>query len=90
VIKWKRVLRMIKVLTLNSLDGSFVKRDYDILKSKLKVDVISGNSYIDLCIVATPWKEFEHLEVSVPIINCSDERRQKFWKANARVDQITA
>ena len=24
----------------------------------------------DLCIVATPWKEFEHLEVSVPVINC--------------------
>ena len=27
---------------------------------------------IDLCIVATPWKEFEHLEVSVPVINCWD------------------
>lgn len=24
----------------------------------------------DLCIVATPWKEFEHLEVGVPVINC--------------------
>ncbi len=24
----------------------------------------------DLCIVATLWKEFEHLEVGVPIINC--------------------
>jgi len=24
----------------------------------------------DLCIVATPWKEFEHLEVDVPVINC--------------------
>jgi len=24
----------------------------------------------DLCIIATPWKEFEHLEVGVPVINC--------------------
>ena len=23
-----------------------------------------------LCIVATPWKEFKHLKVSVPVINC--------------------
>jgi len=81
---------MTSVLMLNSLNSSFVKGDYNILKSKFKVDVISDNSYIDLCIVATPWKEFERLEVSVPVINCSDERRQKFWKANARVDQITA
>jgi len=29
----------------------------------------------DLCIVATPWKEFEHLEVSVPVINCWNVRK---------------
>ena len=32
----------------------------------------------DLCIVATPWKEFEHLEVSVPLISCWDVTKQKF------------
>lgn len=29
----------------------------------------------DLCIIATPWKEFEHLEVSVPVINCWKVRK---------------
>ena len=29
----------------------------------------------DLCIVATPWKEFKHLEVSVPVINCWDIKK---------------
>lgn len=29
----------------------------------------------DLCVVATPWKEFEHFKVSVPVINCWDVRR---------------
>ncbi len=24
----------------------------------------------DLCIIATPWKEFEHLKVDIPVINC--------------------
>ncbi len=39
-------------------------------------DVIYCNSLqqcvedTDLCIVATPWKEFAHLEVGVPIIDC--------------------
>ena len=47
MIEWKRALKMTKVLMLNSLDSSFVKGDYNILKSKFKVDVISGNSYID-------------------------------------------
>lgn len=38
---------MSRVLMLNSLDSTFVKRDYDILTSKFKVDLISGDSYID-------------------------------------------
>lgn len=38
---------MSKVLMLNSLNRSFLKRDYEILKSKFEVDLISGSSYID-------------------------------------------
>ena len=32
---------------LNSLNRTFLKRDYEILKSKFEVDLISGHSYID-------------------------------------------
>lgn len=38
---------MTQVLMLNRLNSTFIKRDYNILKSKFKVDLISGNSYID-------------------------------------------
>lgn len=38
---------MSKIVMLNSLNRTFLKRDYEILKSKFEVDLISGHSYID-------------------------------------------
>jgi len=38
---------MSKILMLNSLSRTFLIRDYEILKSKFDVDLISGHSYID-------------------------------------------